>query len=268
MSYFSFSDGTSFANVRYSIGSTEPGSSGAGLVTLGATGSFYELRGGLFAGNASCSRTNGHDVYSRLDVALPFLARYLMPDAPNPSQKTLVVEYYYAGFDDYFITANPLEIQGLDNGAHPGWVRTGLTFLAYSDPNAAPADASPVCRFYLLPQVGDSHFYSADPAECAATAVKFAGGWVEESSALFYIQLPDRSTGACPANTRPVYRFLNRRNQLHHRYTAELDVRNCMYYGSNPATDKFVDCSRYVGSWLEEGYGVPPDAPVMCSPLS
>jgi hypothetical protein len=268
LDYFSFSDNTSFANVRYSIGSTEAGSSGSGMVTLGANGNFYELRGGLFAGSASCSRMSGHDVYSRLDVALPLIAQYLTPDAPNPSRKTLVVEYYYAGLDDYFITANQLEIQGLDNGAHPGWVRTGLTFLAYADPNVAPAGVSPVCRFYLLPQVGDSHFYSADPAECAATAVKFAGSWVEESPALFYIQLPDRITGACPANTRPVYRFLNQNNQLHHRYTAELDARNCMYYGTNPTPDKFIDCGQFAGAWLEEGYGSPPNAPVMCSPVS
>ena len=266
--YYSFSDGTSFAQVGYSQGSTEPGSSGSGLLTLGGGGNFYELRGGLFAGDTSCAQPNGKDVYSRLDLALPLLAPYLTPGAANPSKKTLVVEYYYAGFDDYFITANEIEIQALDNGALPGWVRTGLTFLAYSDPSVAPGGVSPVCRFYLLPQFGDSHFYSADPAECAATAVKFAASWVEESAALFYIQLPNLTTGACPANTRPVYRFMNRTNQIHHRYTAEVDVRNCLYYGTNPAADKDVDCSLFTDTWLEEGYGTAPDAPVMCSPQS
>ncbi len=266
--YSTFSDGTSFASVRYMLGSTELGSSGSGLLTLDGSGNFYELRGGLFAGDASCSLPNGSDVYSRLDVALPLLAQYLTPDAANPSKKTVVVEYYYAGLDDYFITANQPEIQGLDNGAHPGWVRTGLTFLAYADPSVAPAGVSPVCRFYLLPQFGDSHFYSADPAECAATAAKFAGSWAYESPALFYIQLPNATTGACPANTRPVYRFMNKTNQVHHRYTAEVDVRNCMYYGTNPASDKDVDCAPFSGAWLEEGYGAPPNAPVMCSPTS
>ena len=268
LDYFSFSDHTSFADVRYSIGTTEDGSSGSGLLTLGSGGNFYELRGGLFAGNASCSNTSGHDVYSRLDVAMPLIAPYLTPAAANLNKKTLVIEYYYPGLDDYFITANQPEIQGLDNGAHPGWVRTGLTFLAYADPSVAPAGASPVCRFYLLPQFGDSHFYSADPAECAATALKFAASWVEESPALFYIELPDRITGACPANTRPVYRFVNRTNQVHHRYTAETDVRNCLYYETNPTSDKDVDCAPFAGSWVEEGYGTPPGAPVMCSPTS
>ena len=264
-SYFSFSDATSFTSARYTTGSTEPGSSGAGLITLGG-GGFYELRGGLFAGDGSCTQPDGFDVYSRLDLALPLLAPYLTPNAPNPAKTTLVVEYYFAGYDDYFITADPAEIRALDGGALPGWVRTGLTFLAYTDPAAAPAGAQPVCRFYLLPQYGDSHFYSADPSECAATAAKFAGSWVEESAALFYIQLPDPTTGACPANTRPVYRFVNRANQIHHRYTAEVDVRNCLYYGSNPNTDKDVDCSAFTGSWQEEGFGSPPDAPVMCAP--
>jgi len=268
LGYYSFSDGTSFTNARYTLGVTEPGSSGSGLLTLGGGGNFYELRGGLFGGDTSCAHPSGNDIYSRLDVALPLLAQYLTPNAANPAKKTVVVEYYYAGFDDYFITANQAVIQGLDNGAHPGWVRTGLTFLAYSDSSVAPAGVSPVCRFYLLPQFGDSHFYSADPAECAATAVKFAASWVEESAALFYIQLPDRTTGACPASTRPVYRFLNKFNQVHHRYTAEVDGRNCMYYGTNPASDKDVDCSSFPNTWLEEGYGAPPNAPVMCSPLS
>jgi hypothetical protein len=267
--YFSFTDGTSFAQAGYTIGSTEPGSSGSGLLTLGSGGGFYELRGGLFAGDAACNNMSGTDVYSRLDVALPLLAQYLTPGAANPTKETLVVEYYYAGLDDFFITANQAEIQGLDSGVHPGWVRTGLTFLAYSDPSVAPAGVSPVCRFYLLPQFGDSHFYSADPAECAATAAKFAGAWVEESPALFYIPLPDKTTFRCPANTRPVYRFLNQNNQIHHRYTAEVDARNCMYYGSNPTSDKDVDCSQFTTTtWTEEGNGVAPNLPIMCSPTS
>jgi hypothetical protein len=55
---------------------------------------------------------------------------------------------------------------------------------------------------------------------------------------------------------------------VHHRYTAETDVRNCLYYGTNPTFDKDVDCAPFAGSWLEEGYGTPPGAPVMCSPAS
>ncbi len=263
---YTFSEGSVFSEVRYTQGITEAGSSGSGLLTLAPAGGFYELRGGLYAGTSACFDLSQTDVYSRLDIALPLVAQYLAPDAPNPSKKTVVVEYYAAILNDYFITADKAEINGLDNGAHPGWVRTGLTFLAYSDPAVAPLDARPVCRYYVLPQYGDSHFYSADPIECAPNATNAA--WIQESPALFYIQLPDKITGACPANTRPIFRFLNRSNQIHHRYTAEVDVRNCMYYGRNPNSDKDIDCTAYTGNWLEEGYGSPPAAPVMCGPAS
>src|ERR1022692_2010692 len=250
-----FDDGSSFITMQWTQGVTEPGSSGSGLFTFNASQNYYELRGGLLGGNSACdaAHLSATDVYSRLDVMLPLVTQYLTPTAPNPSKETLVVEFYNQGLDDYFITALASEIQILDNGVLPGWQRTGLTFLAYSDPSVAPAGASPVCRFYVLPQAGDSHFYSADPVECAATAVKFAGIWVEESPALFYIQLPDPTTGACPPNTRGVFRFLNNVNGLHQRYTAEVDVRDSIIQD---------------GGWTQEGYGTPPAQTVMCSPTS
>jgi hypothetical protein len=251
--YDSYPDGSTFVAMQWSQGVTEGGSSGSGLFTYNAGGNYYELRGALYGGSSSCSprERSGIDEYSRLDVALPLIAQYLTPTAVDPAKKVVVVEYYDATLDDYFITPIQSEIQDLDNGVHPGWVRTGLTFLAYSDPSVAPAGTQPVCRFYVLPQVGDSHFYSADASECAATAAKFAGTWLEESAALFYIQIPDQSTGACPANTRPVFRFVNDANGLHHRYTAEVDVRDSIISD---------------GGWTQEGYGEPPAAPVMCSP--
>ena len=64
---------------------------------------------------------------------------------------------------------------------------------------------------------------------------------------------------------------MNRLNQIHHRYTSEVDVRNCMYYpnyANDPNTDKDLDCSEFVGNWLQEGYGVSPNAPVMCGPVN
>jgi hypothetical protein len=41
-----------------------------------------------------------------------------------------------------------------------------------------------------------------------------------------------------------------------------------MYYGTNPSFDKDVNCAPFAGIWREEGYGTPPNAPVMCSPMS
>jgi hypothetical protein len=152
--------------------------------------------------------------------------------------------------NDYVVTANPGEINDLDTGVHPGWIRTGYRFLAYADATSAPAGASPVCRFYVQPAFGDSHFYSADPAECAATQVKFPTQWIYESAAVFYIVLPDKTTGICPPGAHAVFRFLNNANGLHHRYTAEVDLRDTLIA---------------LGGWTQEGYGNPPAQVVMCT---
>jgi lysyl endopeptidase len=252
-SYRTYDDGSSFIQMIWSQGITEPGSSGGGLFTLDASKSFLELRGALYGGVSTCDIPQGVDEYSRLDVALPLVTQYLTPGAPSATKTTPTVEYYNAALDDYFITASPGEIQVLDNGTLPGWVRTGLRFLAYTDPAVAPAGAQPVCRYYVAPAYGDSHFYSASPAECAEVGRQFAAQWVFESSTVFYILLPNPTSGACPAGTRGVYRFMNNANGLHHRYTAEVDVRDSI----------IAD-----GGWTQEGYGTPPNAPVMCTPTS
>ena len=120
----------------------------------------------------------------------------------------------------------------------------------------------------MLPQYGDSHFYSADPNECAQVAAYFSTHWFYETPAAFYIQLPNTTTGACPSGTHPVYRFMNNANQLHHRYTAEADLRNCLYYGVSQNVSEPEYCSAFAGEWVQEGYGTAPNAPVMCSPDS
>ena len=93
--------------------------------------------------------------------------------------------------DSYFITVDPQEIAGRDNGSPAGWVRTGYRFLAYSDPAVAPAGAQPVCRLYAPPPYGDTRFYSASPQECASMLAQPGQHFVSESAAAFYIQVPD-----------------------------------------------------------------------------
>src|SRR5206468_1479689 len=80
---------------------------------------------------------------------------------PPPSVK--VVEFYNTALDHYFITWVAQEISDLDNGVHQGWARTGYSFEAYT---TAQAGASPVCRFYIPPALGDSHFFGRGTAEC------------------------------------------------------------------------------------------------------
>lgn len=67
--------GNSFIGVRWSLGTTEPGSSGAGLWSF--NGSQYLLRGALWGGEALCTNPGGIDDFSRFDQAYATLAAYL-----------------------------------------------------------------------------------------------------------------------------------------------------------------------------------------------
>ena len=243
--YQLFTDGSSFVKMLWSEGVTEAGSSGAGLFTFLPSGGYYELRGGLLGGDSSCSNPTGLDYYSRLDNMLPLVGQYLTPNAVDGKDRVVVVEYYNASLDHYFITASADEINKLDTGFFKGWVRTGFRFLAYAGQSVG---ANPVCRFYMRPEVGDSHFYSGDPFECVETQRKYANAWIYESPSVFFIPLPNASTGACPVGTRPIWRFFNT-IATNHRYTAEVAVR---------------DALRRTAGWVAEGYG--PDQVIMCSP--
>ena len=245
--YQPFDDGSSFIQAQYAQGTTEGGSSGAALITLNGAG-FYEVRGGLFGGLASCQTPSGIDIYSRLDNLLPLVRQYLTP-GNNPSGTVVAVEFYNASLQHYFISTAPAEINDLDTGVHVGWERTGFRFLAYA---TQVSGTSPVCRFYRAPAYGDSHFYSASPAECAATAAAHPVDWIYESASVFYIPLPNTTTGTCPAGTNPVWRFFNQLT-TNHRYTTDVATRDDM--NSNRAV------------WIPEGYGPGPYYPIMCTPV-
>jgi hypothetical protein len=177
------------------------------------------------------------------------LAAFTMPARPVPAVAR-AVEYYHAGLDHYFMTADPTEINALDSGRFAGWQRTGMSFNVIA-PNADTGGmTSPVCRYYGSPAYGlDSHFYSASPDECAAVHRLWPVEWVLESSNVFQVYLPDFMTGTCPASTLPIYRSLNHRADTNHRYT--IDAR--------------VQATMMGRGFIAEGYGNPPVA--MCSPL-
>ena len=112
-----------------------------------------------------------------------------------------VIEFYNASLNHYFITAFPEEAAMLDQGiVVPGWIRTGVQWQAWASATDNPS-AVPVCRFYGSPIGPNSHFYTADPAEC--TFVKQDAAWRFEAIA-FYIDVPQ--DGNCGADTTPVYR--------------------------------------------------------------
>jgi sugar lactone lactonase YvrE len=185
---------------------------------------------------------------ARLGVLIPAAtgrvetATYLAVIAKPAPPKAAVIEYYNAALDHYFVSALAADIAALDSGTLGGWTRTGLTFDAYLEPAAG---ASPVCRFYLPPANGDSHFYSASPAECADVRARFPS-FVYEAENVMYMALPDLATGQCPPGTRNVYRLWNNRSDSNHRYT----------------TDPAVKAAMIEKGYVAEGYG--PDAVIMC----
>jgi Domain of unknown function (DUF5122) beta-propeller len=135
-----------------------------------------------------------------------------------------VVEFYNSALDRYFIGSLQPDIQALDSGHFAGWVRTGHTFEAYA---VATDGTNPVCRFYLPPAYGDSHFFSASPTECAQVLQKYPG-FVYESPNVMYEILPNTTTGACPPGTVSAYRVWDKRPDTNHRYTTDPTVRDQM----------------------------------------
>jgi hypothetical protein len=168
-----------------------------------------------------------------------------------PTLAVTAVEYYNPTLRHYFISNLQPDIDALDSGRIAGWVRTGLAFYVFANPGAG---LNPVCRFYIPPQHGDSHFFSADPAECARVQNLIGfdpnySGYILETPSAFYVALPNVFTGACGPGTTPVYRLWNARVDSNHRYT----------------TDPVTKAQMQAIGYIAEGYG--PNAVAMCSPV-
>jgi uncharacterized protein (DUF1800 family) len=178
-------------------------------------------------------------------LVLPVLFAGLASGAHSAEPTGRAVEFYNTDLHHYFITAFPEEAAGIDKGtAGPGWTRTGGSFGVFLDAADEPA-LVPVCRFYGTPGKGpNSHFYTADAAECEA--VKKDPGWTFEGIA-YYIR-PLSPSAACDASSTPVYRSYNNgyiRNDSNHRFTIDLTVQQNM---------------------PRQGYSL--EGPVMCAALS
>ena len=113
------------------------------------------------------------------------------------------VEYFHAELGHYFVTAYPDEARTLDDGTTiKGWTRTGYAFSVATD---ASGGDLPVCRFFsaaFAPK--SSHFYTADPVECAG--LKANPAWQYEKIA-FYIAAPKGQV--CLGGDVPVLRLYN-----------------------------------------------------------
>lgn len=183
-----------------------------------------------------------NDGYYELALTANGVQAGTLPVTP-PAATVEVVEYYNATLDHYFITHLAAEQANLDAGKTPSlWTRTGLSFRTYV---SAQAGTSQVCRFYIPPADGNSHFFGRNPGECAASQAAHPD-FVLEDPAYMHTFLP--TAGTCPADTLPLYRVYNGRVDANHRYTIDRGVRDQMV----------------AKGWVAEGDG--PDAVVMCVP--
>jgi hypothetical protein len=70
----------------------------------------------------------------------------------------------------------------LESARQVGWIATGEGFPVGS----VPGSGEPVCRVYIPPGEGDSHFLSASTAECEAVTARFPS-FIAENPAAFYV---------------------------------------------------------------------------------
>jgi len=235
-----------------------------GLAALGAVAPDYVVPNGFlpadggildFAGadqvTFAALPADGASAFDRAGNTVPNLATNFAGDtAAMPALAVSAIEFRHAALDHYFISDRQPDLDALDSGRIAGWTRTGESFKVWP---SAGSGRSPVCRFYIPPQHGNSHFFSASPSECATIESKILtdpnySGYTLESPAVFYVALPDTVTGLCGAGTIPVYRLWNQRADSNHRYTASAAVKAQML----------------AQGFAAEGYGA--DAVAMCAP--
>lgn len=166
------------------------------------------------------------------------------PPLPLAAGEVLVDEFYNVNIRRYFMTSRQADKDFVDTYFTPlGSSRTGYQFKGYALPGpleSRPAAQAPVCRYYV-PAPTNTHFYSADSAECQllqSWGATYEGidFWTNRAGA-----------AACPVGTHAVTRLYNNRwreNDSTHRYTTSTSmVRSMQDQG-----------------WLDEGV-------VMCAPL-
>jgi uncharacterized protein (DUF1800 family) len=177
----------------------------------------------------------------RIEIALATLAAWCSAAAfAQTTPSTTVVEYVYSATNKFFVSSLPADWALLDQNPQYGWVRTGVTFSA-----AAPTDpgAKPVCRYYIIG--AGSHFYSANPADCALVA-NYPNLYQNEGIGWYAFAT---QSGTCASGTVPLYRTYNngvtRGTASNHRY--------------------FTDYSFYQ-SYAAKGYAL--EGVDMCVPVS
>ena len=146
--------------------------------------------------------------------------------AAPPSIVKPFIEFYHAGLDHYFYSANANEIADIDAGKVGPWTRTGKSFNA-TESVGCPGTMDVVYRFNGIPGHGpSSHFFTRDRAECYK--VDKSAQWALEGVP-FHAFAPD-AEGKCwsPNVYVPLYRVWRPFGDSNHRFTTDRAVVNEM----------------------------------------
>jgi len=176
---------------------------------------------------------------------------YACFSAAPPDFIAAAIEYYHAGLDHYFYTADQGEIAAVDAGKVGPWARTGKSFRVVVMPGCKYSTSDTVVyRFSGIPGKGpSSHFFTRDRAECYA--VDKSGMWALEG--VPFHASPVAPDGTCAPNPStfpsralvPLHRLWRPFGDSNHRFTTE------------PA----VVAEMTAKGWIDEG-------PAMCVPAA
>ncbi len=150
---------------------------------------------------------------------------------------TLMVEYYFAALDYYFITSHASDIAVLDTIA--GWQRTGRAIKVYASPG--PAGTLALNRYYFdqiaVQNTRGSHFYTLVQAEKDALLALNPNNlqspripYNEGTDSYAFAPLVEGVGGSCNSGQAPVYRVFRGQAKFpdnpNHRFTADTSLYN------------------------------------------
>jgi len=147
------------------------------------------------------------------------------PELDSQKDTAIATEYYSATTDQYFHTADGVEVRTIADGKFgQTWDRTMEFFRVWT---SAASGRVPVCRF-VRAGLGatNTHYFTADARECEA--MQESSAWKFEGVA-YYVVLPD-ATGACPDGTELLYRLRDSAAVAapEYRYTADFATQKQM----------------------------------------
>ena len=138
---------------------------------------------------------------------------------PPGDQTGTFVEFYHAGLDHYFYTADAREIAAIEAGRVGPWRRTGESFHAIVDRGYVYDRTQQVgYRFTGTPDIGPStHVFTVDREECHKLAQD--PQWLFEG--LPIAASPLTFDGTCPPREVPLYRVWKPFGISNHRFTTQ-----------------------------------------------